>query len=513
MIKYKRIKSIEIKKGNKKRGRLVNTVIKQLRKKLIQFEKESERKSEDDLSNQIILWLLEDCLGYERSSMHWEKRLPSKNRNRFADIVIDIQEGEKLIVETKKYDSQKDLDEEDIQQLIDYLSRENSLWGILTNGREILLINMRASANINVMEKIVLRINVAVGKQRGKNEKYISYLSKEKIFDSRVTNYYRDIAYFFSLHKLSKSSRERYENTLYNFFDDYAEINKIYIEYAGGKHQSLEEISEKDVIEFLKRDRPFGRPYSGQIPKAKCAHIGAMFKDLCDSGYIKENRMSRLLERATVLFASEENSNDIAEKVLSLQEMKVILSGLEEQNKPSKVIIFILCGYYGFDRALIVKFFSLPWTCVDYEHCYFELEGKKYPMVEKLAKWLKEKQREYKEKGVKPTAINVIRKGEKYFPAKKDTVNALFDEDIKIMDKNNERINTLTPQKMRAIVIYNMCKCGCTLDEVSYLTNATVSQILRYVPEDVIEKNGMKIWRSGKKDGRRHHPYKEIFGI
>ena len=61
MIKYKRIKSIEIKKGNKKRGRLVNTVIKQLRKKLIQFEKESERKSEDDLSNQIILWLLEDC--------------------------------------------------------------------------------------------------------------------------------------------------------------------------------------------------------------------------------------------------------------------------------------------------------------------------------------------------------------------------------------------------------------------------------------------------------------------
>ena len=130
-------------------------------------------------------------------------------------------------------------------------------------------------------------------------------------------------------------------------------------------------------------------------------------------------------------------------------------------------------------------------------------------MVEKLAKWLKEKQREYKEKGVKPTAINVIRKGEKYFPAKKDTVNALFDEDIKIMDKNNERINTLTPQKMRAIVIYNMCKCGCTLDEVSYLTNATVSQILRYVPEDVIEKNGMKIWRSGKKDGRRQHRSEE----
>lgn len=130
-----------------------------------------------------------------------------------------------------------------------------------------------------------------------------------------------------------------------------AEINKTYIEYAEGKHQSLEEISEKDVIEFLKRDRPFGRPYLGQIPKAKCAHIGEMFKDLCDSGYIKENRMSRLLKRATVVFASEANSNDIAEKVLSLQEMKVIFS--------------------------------------------------------------------------------------------EDTVNALFDEDIKIMDKNNERINTL----------------------------------------------------------------------
>lgn len=488
-----KIKSNSKRKQNKRRRRLVNTVIKQLRGKLIQFQKESERKSEDDLSNQVILWLLEDCLGYERSSMHWEKRMPSKNRNRFADIVIDIREGEKLIVETKKYDPKRDLDDDDLQQLIDYLSREKSSWGILTNGREILLINIAASAGIDVAEKVVLRINIAVGKQRGKNEKYIKYLSKEKIFDSRVTNYYRDIAYFFSLHRLSKSSRERYENTLYNFFDDYAENNKIYIEYAGGRHQSLEEVSEKDVIEFLKRDRPFGRPYSGQIPKAKCAHIGAMFKDLCESGYIKENRMSRLLERATIVFESGENSSDIAEKVLSLQEMKVILSGLEEQNKPSKIMIFILCAYYGFDRALIVKFFSIPWTSVDYEHCCFELEGKKYPMVEKLAKCLREKQREYKEKGVKPTAINVIRKGEKYLPAKKDTVNAVFDEDIKAMDKENERINTLTPQKMRAIVIYNMCKCGCTLDEVPYLTNATVAQILRYVPEDIIQKNGMKV--------------------
>lgn len=87
----------------------MNTVIKQLRGKLIQFEKESERKSEDDLSNQVILWLLEDCLGYERSSMHWEKRMPSKNRNRFADIVIDIREGEKLIVETKKIRSEEGL--------------------------------------------------------------------------------------------------------------------------------------------------------------------------------------------------------------------------------------------------------------------------------------------------------------------------------------------------------------------------------------------------------------------
>lgn len=158
----------------------MNTVIKQLRGKLIQFEKESERKSEDDLSNQVILWLLEDCLGYERSSMHWEKRMPSKNRNRFADIVIDIREGEKLIVETKKYDPKRDLDDDDIQQLIDYLSRENSSWGILTNGREILLINITASAGINVAEKVVLRINIAVGKQRGKNENISNIFRKKK---------------------------------------------------------------------------------------------------------------------------------------------------------------------------------------------------------------------------------------------------------------------------------------------------------------------------------------------
>lgn len=30
---------------------------------------------------------------------------------------------------------------------------------------------------------------------------------------------------------------------------------------------------------------------------------------------------------------------------------------------------------------------------------------------------------------------------------------------------------------------------------------------------DGSQKNGMKVWRGGKKEGRSHHPYKEIFDV
>ena len=130
-----------------------------------------------------------------------------------------------IFVETKKYS--KDLDGDDVRQLIEYLSMHSVLWGILTNGRQYYLINN--SINIHdgngtkdIINKVVLYVEIGVGNNRAKNEKYLKYFSKECIFERKVTNYYRDVAQFFAWQTFkNEGSKSGYVNTLYNFFDYY----------------------------------------------------------------------------------------------------------------------------------------------------------------------------------------------------------------------------------------------------------------------------------------------------
>lgn len=56
-----------------------------------------------------------------------------------------------------------------------------------------------------------------------------------------------------------------------------------------------------------------------------------------------------------------------------------------------------------------------------------------------------------------------------------------------------------------------MFDSGCSLEEISYLTGASVSQILRYVTNEQIIKAGEKRWKNGSKKGKDNHPFKDIF--
>ncbi len=492
----------------------MENIIRQLKSKLNQFE--DIDLTERTLSNRVIMWLLEEFLGYERDDMKWESRLPSKVQNLYADIFIDAGDGKRLIIETKRYQSK--LDNDDFLQLDGYLNRENVEWGLITNGREYYLLNhdipidRQSMRKADITAKIVMKIELGEGRKKGKNEKYLKYLSYENLFEKQTTKYYKYIAIFFSGHELSGSSREKYENTLYNFFDFYIEKGNPYIEYNNGLPRSLAEISEKDAIEFLKADRPAGRPYSGQVPKAKCAHIATMFKRMKEEGYTNENKMEKLLESVTKEFENIDNNKIIKNNLLTADNVCLILNHLEEGRKPVKVVIFILCAYYGFDRTKITDFLALKWSeDIDLKNFRFTLHGKTYPMVKKLAKCLEEIQREYKKKGVKAKYIYVTKKGTKYVPVKKDIVNTVFDEDIKKIKCEDERWNALNPQNVRAMLIFNMCESGCTLEDISYITGAPVTQILRYTTNEILEKTGKQYWKKMRKAGETYHPFREIF--
>ena len=153
----------------------------------------------------------------------------------------------------------------------------------------------------------------------------------------------------------------------------------------------------------------------------------------------------------------------------------------------------------------------MPWSYIQFEKKRFELGGKYYPMVKVMAESLEEMKKNYKERGVNPKSIYVTKHKGKYYPIKSDTINMLFDEDIKKIQERDVDWKVLNPQTTRAMLIYNMFVNGCTIEHIAYLTGATVSQIMRYIPNSVIEEAGKKTWEKKQDTGRNQHPYKEIF--
>ena len=149
----------------------MDALIKNLRQKLKMLQNKTE--SEENLKIHITTWVLGE-LGYDANDFDYEYKLCRRGKDWHADIYIPVGNSA-IFVETKKYS--KNLDEEDVRQLIEYLSMNSVLWGILTNGRQYYLINN--SINIHegdgskdIINKVVLYVEIGVGDNRAKNEKY-----------------------------------------------------------------------------------------------------------------------------------------------------------------------------------------------------------------------------------------------------------------------------------------------------------------------------------------------------
>ena len=138
----------------------METLIKNLKSKLKKLQDKGE--SEENLKIHITSWVLGE-LGYNPDDFDYEYKLCRRGKDRHADIYIPVQDGA-IFIETKKYS--KDLSEEDVLQLIEYLDMNSILWGILTNGRQYYLINNAIKIhNGNTttktnMSRVVLHIDI-----------------------------------------------------------------------------------------------------------------------------------------------------------------------------------------------------------------------------------------------------------------------------------------------------------------------------------------------------------------
>lgn len=144
-------------------------------------------QNEETVKIQVVIPFLK-FLGYQESWFIGEEKVLSK-RNR-VDIAVCVNQynSDVLYVETKK--AGKQLVDSDVEQLLNYLNIINVEWGILTNGKDYLLLNNKIDGEYRY--KIVFNFNL----KDGSTGFMLNFFTYEYIFDRKVTNYFKYLAQF-----------------------------------------------------------------------------------------------------------------------------------------------------------------------------------------------------------------------------------------------------------------------------------------------------------------------------
>lgn len=212
-------------------------------------------RSEETVKIQVVIPLLE-LLGFDISWIEAEKKVKSK-RN-IVDLCYHLPGlKEKFYVEVKAPDV--DLKDKELEQLSNYQNITNMTWGLLTNGRELILLNHKTDGHVN--QKQILYINLFQNFDLHK----LKYLSYNSIYISRVTIYFFYINQFKIYFKENRfeigqesNSWKQYHSTLKTFFEylidevNYLNLENIRIEdfknYIRVGEQQRGEIYSKNAI-------------------------------------------------------------------------------------------------------------------------------------------------------------------------------------------------------------------------------------------------------------------------
>ena len=112
-----------------------------------------------------------------------------------------------------------------------------------------------------------------------------------------------------------------------------------YILFGSNPYKALEDIADKDYIEFLQNYNSRTKKTSGKVPLAKCSHIKTMYDELEKNGYISNNTMKGVRERAKIEFETfVDEQVSFPDNILSEKNVQIILSDFE--NSPRKIIVF-----------------------------------------------------------------------------------------------------------------------------------------------------------------------------
>lgn len=458
--------------------------------KLRQAYKEIEQ-NKSFLEENIKVFLVRDIflegMGYDISISKCV--FEQKKADTFADIVLKIDDKIEFIIETKSYGHE--IKDSDIYQLAKYISKRGVEYGILTNGKDYLLINTNIKAETNIgndmlRHQIVFWFNIFDSKSKQySHHDFFRFLSKEALFDTKITNYYRDIAQFKAL-KYPENSHSwyNYKSTLYRFFEFYS--NKR------GKYCSriLEEINISDFEDYIEYKKEHSLNdnlvISDSTIRNNYSHLSSMLNTLSESehfGGISSTHFDKGREEnlADIISGLSSRNSEVVDNNTFAQAVAYFL----EKSKGGKGIrdlaIFLLCCCYGMERPKIQK---LQWADLKFKESTIDIDGRVLPLNQLLKSCLEKIKNEQEKTKIKTKYVFVVLYSGKYKNISTAVINNVFNQLIDI--SSDEKWRGFSPQYVRQSLIKQLFDFGFTIDGIMYITGLPIENVANYIPTEKI---------------------------
>lgn len=458
-----------------------------------QLYEKFKNTNEENIKNHVVTRFLE-MLGYNAFDFYYEHQL--YHRNGRADIAIKINDYTFLYVEVKSPYNKLDIKEQ--AQLASYLFDRGLEWGILTNGRNYILFNNNITSLPNpnrsvYLDKVVFNIDI-FNKTQLEN---IKYFSKESIFDTKVSNYFRDIAQYKALkYPNGGSSWNVYKGTLYNFF-------KYYVKQQG-KYRNLEQIRVDEFEEFLSYEKTFKnetkkgkRINSVDTFENKYSHIRSFYQTMKKYNKISSHHFEEEKKKLIQNFDIEEKKQEV-NHVLNNENISLILDFYSNQKDAIRnKTIFLLCLAFGLERSTLIKL-----NTSNIRNNKLILDNRELVLPPVLEKTINELIIENKQKNIRNGYLFNTKYNKQYKVITEGTINSIFD----VLRKINKEFSVLSPSFIRTNLIKRLFYNGYSIEEIVYLTGTdlvSLSKIISY--EEILEQIKAK-----NKKGNKNHPFKEF---
>lgn len=460
-----------------------------------------ENLNEENIKIKIVLDIL-ISLGYDSETFDFEHEV--YHRDQIADIAIKINDNEYFYVEVKN--GKNNLSERDIIQLAGYLNIKGIEWGLLTNGKELILINNKITSLPNkdpvLGDRIIFRIDLMTRKEMD----CLDFVSKEAIFDTKVTNYFRDMAQF-KAYKYPYASKNVsgygvYKSTLKGFFTYYANKHNEYI--------PINEIRTHEFKAFLEYEQEKKKGINKSIKsqntfKNKYSHIRSMLHELKKQKYIPNHNFNQERDKLIEKLEYKEINKD--KNFFNEENVSEILKFMESTQSPVRnKVIFLLSIYMGLERSTLK---NIETRMFDLEKNIIKIDERTIPLPSKLGLLVKELIKENKSKRIKGKYLFYTNYFKKYNVMTESAINDLFIR-FKDINPNDEKWTVFSPQYIRECLIEKLFENNYSIEEISYLIGMDLKNISKYISSDKINSQ-VDLFKNRRL--QRKHPFEKFLEI